>query len=98
MAPILGFPGFGGGATGLAFGGGGGSTEYEFWLWGAGGGAGSQNRGGTSYHTTSYTKIKEGGAGGVMYVRMSFASGTSLLLTVGAVSYTHLTLPTILLV
>jgi len=85
MAPIQGLIGSGGGATGYLVGGGGVGTptEYEFWLWGAGGGAGGQNRSGTSYHTTSYTKIKEGGAGGLVYVRMSFVSGTSLLLTVG---------------
>ena len=84
MSPIQGLIGSGGGATGYLVGGGGGSDiEYEFWLWGAGGGAGSQNRVNGSYHTTSYSKIKEGGAGGVVYVRMSFVAGTSLLLTVG---------------
>ncbi len=77
-----------GGGSAQGFGRGGGSplaepTEYEFWLWGAGGGAGSQNRNSANYHTTTYTKIKEGGAGGVVYVRMQFVSGTNLLLTVG---------------
>lgn len=83
-APLPSLTGLSGGPAGLGLAGSGGAgTEYEFWLWGAGGGAGSQNRTGSSYHTTSYTKIKEGGAGGVVYVRMSFTSGTSLLLTVG---------------
>ena len=85
MSPIQGMMGMGGGATGYLGGSAplGSATEYEFWLWGAGGGAGTQNRTGSNYHTTTYTKIKEGGAGGVMYIRMSFVSGTSLLLTVG---------------
>ena len=83
MAPILGFPGFGGGATGLAFGGAGAPVQYEFYLWGGGGGGGSQNRGGTSYHTTTYYKAKEGGAGGLVYVQFEFTAGTRILLTVG---------------
>lgn len=83
MAPMVGFAGFGGGATGLSFAGGGGSSEYEFYLWGGGGGGGSQNRIGTSYHTTTYYKCKEGGAGGFMYVKFEFTAGTQIVLTIG---------------
>ena len=83
MAPILGFPGFGGGATGLAFGGAGGPIQYEFYLWGGGGGSGGQNRGGTGYHTGTYYKCKEGGAGGLVYVKFEFTAGTQIVLTVG---------------
>ncbi len=83
MSPIIGLTGMGGRASGAFLSGPGGATEYEFWLWGGGGGAGSQNRTGTNYHTSTYTKIKEGGAGGLVYVRMQFVSGTNLLLTVG---------------
>tara|TARA_B100000035_G_scaffold279450_1_gene259064 strand:- start:299 stop:1477 length:1179 start_codon:yes stop_codon:yes gene_type:complete len=83
MAPILGFPGFGGGATSLAFGGASGPVQYEFYLWGGGGGGGSQNRIGTSYHTTTYYKAKEGGAGGLVYVKFEFTAGTQIVLTVG---------------
>lgn len=83
-APLPSLTGLSGGPAGLGLAGSAGvPIEYEFWLWGAGGGAGGQNRNGTQYHTSSYTKIKEGGAGGVVYVRMLFLSGTSVLLTVG---------------
>ena len=84
MAPIQGMMGMGGGATGYLTGSSGGSAiEYEFWMWGGGGGGGSQNRQNTSYHTTSYYKCKEGGAGGLIYVKFQFTAGTQILLTVG---------------
>ena len=84
MAPIQGMMGMGGGATGYLSGGGGGAQiEYEFWMWGGGGGGGSQNRINNSYHTNTYYKNKEGGAGGLVYVKFAFTAGTQIVLTVG---------------
>lgn len=58
-------------------------VTVEFKLWGAGGGSGSQNRAGSSYHTTTFYGIKEGGAGGFVSGSYQFNAGTTLLLSVG---------------
>lgn len=46
-------------------------------------GSGSQNRSGSSYHTTTYYPIKQGGAGGFVSASFNFAPGTQLTLSVG---------------
>lgn len=55
----------------------------QFYVWGAGGGSGSQQRSSTSYHTTTFYGIKEGGAGGFVFGEYRIPSGTQILLSVG---------------
>ena len=55
----------------------------EFLLFGAGGGSGTSNRTGTAYRTDTYYRVKEGGAGGVVYASYDVKSGTQLTLSVG---------------
>ena len=56
----------------------------EFLLFGAGGGSGSQQRAGDgAYRTTTYYRIKEGGAGCVLASSFFITKGTNLLLSVG---------------
>ncbi len=55
----------------------------EFLVYGAGGGSGTSNRTSTSYRTANYYRVKEGGAGGVVYGSYDVKSGTQLRLSVG---------------
>ena len=55
----------------------------EFLLFGAGGGSGTSNRTSTPYRTNNYYRVKEGGAGGVVYASYDIKSGTQLNLSVG---------------
>lgn len=64
-------------------GGSGAGKLVEFKIWGAGGGSGSQNRTNGSYHTSTYTSCKEGGAGGFVEASFTIASGTQLMLSPG---------------
>ena len=59
------------------------ALKVEVKMWGAGGGSGSQNRSGTGYHTTSYYKVKEGGAGGYLEAEFAIIEGTSLTFSIG---------------
>ncbi len=58
-------------------------SEFEVQMWGGGGGSGSQNLSSGSYHTSTYSKIKSGGAGGYVYAKFEIEEGTQLILTVG---------------
>jgi len=55
----------------------------EFLAYGAGGGSGTSNRTGTSYRTANYYRVKEGGAGGVLYASYDLRSGTQLRFSPG---------------
>lgn len=55
----------------------------EAFIFGAGGGSGSSNRQNTGYRTSNYYRIKEGGAGGVIFVSYRIKSGTSIGFSVG---------------
>jgi hypothetical protein len=61
----------------------GGEQVLEVYLFGGAGGSGSSNRANSAYRTANYYRIKEGGAGGVLYSSFKIKKGTSIGFSVG---------------
>ena len=57
----------------------------EFKIWGAGGGSGGQNRSSSTYRTSTYYAVKQGGAGGFVYAKFEVdkTSISSIIASVG---------------